>query len=82
MVFCNEDNEITSDNNDTTDDLGFIVRKNNGGRNIKKERNRHGNFDSIKSLADYITDTHEKNELKKFKIKKEKKKESIENMFE
>ena len=46
----------------------LIVSKNNSGREIKKERNEHGNFDSIKSLADYnnkngdnIIDTNEKN---------------------
>ena len=80
---CHKDNEITSDNNDETtsdnndtiDDLGLLVSKSNNGRNIKKERNALYNFDNIKSLTDYINDTHEKNELRNIM----KKKESIEN---
>ena len=61
----------------------LIVSKNNSGREIKKERNEDGNFESIKSLADYnnkngdnIIDANEKNELKNYKEKKKIKKQN------
>ena len=59
MADFEEDNEVNSDITDTTDDLGLLVKKNNGGRDIKKDRGVYGNFDSIKSLTDYNTKNEE-----------------------
>ena len=80
MADYEEENEINSDINDTTDDLGLLVRKNNGGRENKKDKNFHGNFDSIKSLTDYKNvDEDNINENNKKDKKKKKKKENIIN---
>jgi hypothetical protein len=87
MADFEEDNEVNSDITDTTDDLGLLVKKNNGGRDIKKDRGVYGNFDSIKSLTDYntkneenITETNETNENKNKNNKDKKKKKKKKNI--
>ena len=53
------ENEIISDVTDTAEELGLSSKKNIEWRESKKEKNIHGNFDSIKSLTDYNKDEDE-----------------------
>ena len=64
-----DENEVNSELSDTTDDIGLVCRKTNGGREAKKDK-----INSIKSLTDLKNELSSKNE--NFDKKKRKKKDS------
>ena len=83
MADYDDDIEINSDVTDTTDDLGLGNKKNNDWRENKKDRNNHGNFDSIKSLTDYKIEENEKEQNNnKTKSKKDENKINNEKKYE
>ena len=84
MADYDDDIEINSDVTDTTDELGLGNKKNNDWRESKKDRNNHGNFDSIKSLTDYKIEENEKekNNNNKTKSKKDDNKINNEKKYE
>ena len=64
MSDYDDEDGLNSEVNDTTEDLGLHVRKNNNERENKKERSNQGNFNSIKSLTDFKSKNNRKNKNK------------------